>query len=88
MFYQVGTFFLHWLQTTFDAPPGRDPCAIRMTGMGKGMVWVNGISIGRHWMSFLSPLGQPTQSEYVNLIHLNKCYSVTSFDEQIPCPYD
>ncbi|KAL6219204.1 hypothetical protein ACLB2K_012410 [Fragaria x ananassa] len=55
---------LTWYKTTFDAPPGGDPCAIRMTGMGKGMIWVNGISIGRHWMSFLSPLGQPTQTEY------------------------
>ncbi|KAM5550059.1 beta-galactosidase 13 [Rosa sericea] len=55
---------LTWYKTSFDAPSGRDPCAIRMTGMGKGMVWVNGISIGRHWMSFLSPLGQPTQTEY------------------------
>ncbi|XP_014522106.1 beta-galactosidase 13-like [Vigna radiata var. radiata] len=35
-----------------------------MTGMGKGMMWINGNSIGRHWMSFLSPLGKPTQSEF------------------------
>ncbi|XP_062002238.1 beta-galactosidase 13-like [Rosa rugosa] len=55
---------LTWYKTYFDAPEGRDPVAIRMTGMGKGMIWVNGQSIGRHWMSFLSPLGQPTQSEY------------------------
>ncbi|KAM1987120.1 hypothetical protein ACFX15_034427 [Malus domestica] len=55
---------LTWYKTYFDAPEGKDPVAIRMTGMGKGMVWVNGLSIGRHWMSFLSPLGQPTQAEY------------------------
>ncbi|KAJ7967162.1 Beta-galactosidase [Quillaja saponaria] len=53
-----------WYQSKFNAPEGRQPVAIRMTGMGKGMVWVNGRSIGRHWMSYLSPLGQPTQSEY------------------------
>ena len=51
------------LQSTFDAPEGRDPVAIRMTGMGKGHMWVNGRSIGRHWISYLSPLGSPSQSE-------------------------
>jgi len=51
------------LQTYFDAPEGHDPVAIRMNGMGKGMIWVNGKSIGRHWMSYLSPLGKPSQSE-------------------------
>jgi hypothetical protein len=51
------------LQTYLDAPEGKDPVAIRMRGMGKGMIWVNGKSIGRHWMSFLSPLGKPSQSE-------------------------
>ena len=55
---------LSWFKTRFTTPEGRGPVAIRMTGMGKGMIWVNGKSIGRHWMTFLSPLGQPTQSEY------------------------
>ncbi|PQQ14410.1 beta-galactosidase 11 [Prunus yedoensis var. nudiflora] len=55
---------LTWYKTNFEAPEGKEPVAIRMAGMGKGMVWVNGQSIGRYWMSFLSPLGQPTQSEY------------------------
>lgn len=52
------------LQAYFDAPEGRDPVAIRMSKMGKGQIWVNGKSIGRYWMSYLSPLGEPTQSEY------------------------
>ncbi|KAL0454082.1 UNVERIFIED_CONTAM: Beta-galactosidase 13 [Sesamum latifolium] len=30
----------------------------------KGMVWVNGQSIGRYWVSYNSPLGRPTQEEY------------------------
>ncbi|XP_019454229.1 PREDICTED: beta-galactosidase 13-like [Lupinus angustifolius] len=55
---------LSWYKTTFGTPEGRDPVAIKMDGMGKGMIWVNGLSIGRHWMSYLSPLGQPTQSDY------------------------
>ena len=59
-----------WFKTRFATPEGKSPVAIRMTGMGKGMIWVNGKSIGRHWMSFLSPLGIPTQSEY----HIPRSY--------------
>ncbi|CAL0334194.1 unnamed protein product [Lupinus luteus] len=55
---------LSWYKTTFGTPEGRGPVAIKMHGMGKGMIWVNGLSIGRHWMSYLSPLGEPTQSDY------------------------
>ncbi|KAL5561196.1 hypothetical protein UlMin_030943 [Ulmus minor] len=61
---------LTWYKTHFDAPKGRDPVAIRMTGMGKGMVWVNGQSIGRYWMSYLSPLGKASQEEY----HIPRSY--------------
>ncbi|XAR72703.1 Beta-galactosidase [Bertholletia excelsa] len=53
-----------WYKTYFEAPEGNNPVAIRMTSMGKGMVWVNGNSIGRYWVNYLSPLGKPTQSEY------------------------
>ena len=56
------THTLVW-QTQFDSPEGKDPVAIRMTGMGKGMIWVNGQNIGRYWMSYLSPLGKPSQEE-------------------------
>ncbi|KGN43246.1 beta-galactosidase 13 [Cucumis sativus] len=55
---------LTWYKTYFDAPEGNDPVAIRMNGMGKGQIWVNGKSIGRYWMSYLSPLKLSTQSEY------------------------
>ncbi|PSS12101.1 Beta-galactosidase [Actinidia chinensis var. chinensis] len=55
---------LTWYKTYFDAPEGNNPVAIEMTSMGKGMVWVNGKSIGRYWVNYLSPLGQPSQSEY------------------------
>jgi hypothetical protein len=51
------------LQTRFDAPEGKSPVAVRMTGMKKGMIWINGKSIGRYWMNYVSPLGEPTQSE-------------------------
>ncbi|CAF1706391.1 unnamed protein product [Brassica oleracea var. botrytis] len=55
---------LTWYQTYFDAPESLSPAAIRMNGMGKGLIWVNGEGVGRYWMSFLSPLGQSTQIEY------------------------
>ncbi|XP_019197934.1 PREDICTED: beta-galactosidase 13-like [Ipomoea nil] len=53
-----------WYKTHFDLPEGNDPIAVNMEKMSKGMVWVNGKSIGRYWVSFLTPLGQPTQTEY------------------------
>ncbi|KAE8669943.1 Beta-galactosidase 11 [Hibiscus syriacus] len=59
-----------WYKAYFDAPEGNNPIAIRMTNMGKGMVWINGRSIGRYWMSYLSALKQPTQSEY----HIPRTY--------------
>ncbi|KAL9417542.1 hypothetical protein AB3S75_040510 [Citrus x aurantiifolia] len=61
---------LTWFKTYFDAPEGIHPIAIQMNRMGKGMIWINGQSIGRYWISYLSPLGQPTQSEY----HIPRSY--------------
>ncbi|KAL3580796.1 hypothetical protein D5086_018631 [Populus alba] len=59
-----------WYKTHFDAPEGKSPVAVRMTGMNKGMIWINGKSIGRYWMTYVSPLGEPTQSEY----HIPRSY--------------
>ncbi|GAV62903.1 Glyco_hydro_35 domain-containing protein/Gal_Lectin domain-containing protein [Cephalotus follicularis] len=61
---------LVWCKATFMTPEGNDPVVVSMNGMKKGMVWINGKSIGRYWMSFLSPLGQPSQSEY----HIPRSY--------------
>ncbi|OWM80414.1 hypothetical protein CDL15_Pgr019694 [Punica granatum] len=55
---------LSWFKTYFHAPEGKDPVAIRLPNMTKGMVWVNGKSIGRYWNTYLSPLLEPSQSEY------------------------
>ncbi|RRT51283.1 hypothetical protein B296_00025678 [Ensete ventricosum] len=51
-------------QRYFDAPSGHDPVALEMSSMGKGLVWVNGESIGRYWISYLNPLGKASQSGY------------------------
>ncbi|XP_017702106.2 beta-galactosidase 11-like [Phoenix dactylifera] len=53
-----------WYKRYFDMPRGNDPVALDMTGMGKGLAWVNGNCIGRYWVSYLSPLGKPSQSVY------------------------
>lgn len=50
------------LQTTFDAPWGSDPVTLNLSSMGKGEVWINGESIGRYWVSYKTPNGQPSQS--------------------------
>ncbi|KAJ4966201.1 hypothetical protein NE237_018050 [Protea cynaroides] len=55
---------LTWYKAYFDAPEGIAPLALNLTSMSKGMAWVNGKSIGRYWVSYLSPLGKPSQSEY------------------------
>ncbi|XP_031095712.1 beta-galactosidase 13-like [Ipomoea triloba] len=55
---------LTWLKTYFDEPEGKNPVALRMEGMAKGMIWVNGNNLGRYWVSYLSPIGKPTQMEY------------------------
>ncbi|GAB4853176.1 hypothetical protein Ancab_017363 [Ancistrocladus abbreviatus] len=55
---------LTWYKTYFDAPEGENPLAIFMENMTKGMIWVNGKSIGRYWSSFLTEYGKSSQSEY------------------------
>ncbi|XP_057974593.1 beta-galactosidase 16-like, partial [Malania oleifera] len=55
---------LTWYKTSFDAPAGTAPVAINLGSMGKGEAWVNGQSIGRYWVSFLTPKGNPSQRWY------------------------
>uniref|UniRef100_K3XS54 Beta-galactosidase n=1 Tax=Setaria italica TaxID=4555 RepID=K3XS54_SETIT len=55
---------LIWYKTTFDTPWGNDPVTLNLSSMGKGEVWINGESIGRYWVSFKTPSGQPSQSLY------------------------
>ncbi|KAG2718163.1 hypothetical protein I3760_03G207900 [Carya illinoinensis] len=43
---------LKWYKTTFRAPEGNDPLALDMNSMGKGQIWINGQSIGRHWPGY------------------------------------
>jgi hypothetical protein len=50
------------VQITFDTPWGNDPVTLNLSSMGKGEVWINGESIGRYWVSFKTPSGQPSQT--------------------------
>ncbi|XP_047960963.1 beta-galactosidase 13-like [Salvia hispanica] len=61
---------LTWYKAYFDAPEGKDPVALRMTSMQKGFIWVNGINLGRYWVSYLSAINKPTQEEY----HVPRAY--------------
>ncbi|XP_060672991.1 beta-galactosidase 16-like [Ziziphus jujuba] len=55
---------LTWYKTQFDAPEGSDPVALNLGSMGKGEAWINGESIGRYWVSLLTPQGNPSQQWY------------------------
>ncbi|KAL2326203.1 hypothetical protein Fmac_025261 [Flemingia macrophylla] len=43
-----------WYKAEFKAPSGADPVVVDLQGMGKGQAWVNGLSIGRYWTSWIS----------------------------------
>lgn len=69
---------LRWWRATFDRPAGREPLALDLGSMTKGLAWVNGHCIGRYWLvpgtgevePWLQPpleaalVGQPTQRYY------------------------
>lgn len=55
---------LVWYMTRFDAPSGTRPLVLNLRSMSKGEVWINGESIGRYWVSFKTPKGEPSQSLY------------------------
>ncbi|KAG8380475.1 hypothetical protein BUALT_Bualt06G0019200 [Buddleja alternifolia] len=43
-----------WYKTTFKVPLGEDPVVVDLLGLGKGLAWVNGNSLGRYWPSYLA----------------------------------
>lgn len=63
-----------WYKTNFDAPSGSDPVALNLFGMGKGVAWVNGKSIGRYWPSYIASQGGCTDScDYRGAYSSSKC---------------
>ncbi|XP_038699384.1 beta-galactosidase-like isoform X2 [Tripterygium wilfordii] len=65
---------LIWYKSTFDAPAGNDPLAIDMWSMGKGQVWINGQSIGRHWPGYIAR-GHCDDCDYAGTYDAKKCRS-------------
>ncbi|MBA0702381.1 hypothetical protein Goari_022451, partial [Gossypium aridum] len=51
-------------QVRFDAPTKNESFGLNLGSMGKGEVWINGQSIGRYWVSFLTSQGSPYQTWY------------------------
>ncbi|KDO57552.1 hypothetical protein CISIN_1g0063012mg, partial [Citrus sinensis] len=62
---------LTWYKTAFDAPVGDDPVALNLSSMGKGEAWVNGLSVGRYWVSFYTSEGNSSQTLYVYIYFLH-----------------
>ncbi|GAB4853796.1 Beta-galactosidase 12 [Ancistrocladus abbreviatus] len=65
---------LTWYKTVFDEPAGDDPLALDMNSMGKGEVWVNEESIGRHWPAYKA-VGKCGKCYYAGEYSENKCLS-------------
>ncbi|KAL6224175.1 hypothetical protein ACLB2K_003031 [Fragaria x ananassa] len=63
---------LTWYKSIFRAPPGNAPLALDMISMGKGQVWINGRSIGRHWPGYIAH-GSCGNCSYAGTYTENKC---------------
>ncbi|XAR62545.1 Beta-galactosidase [Bertholletia excelsa] len=61
-----------WYKTTFDAPKGNGPLALDMNSMGKGLIWINGESLGRHWPGYIA-VGNCGSCSYTGNYNENKC---------------
>ncbi|KAL8102570.1 hypothetical protein AgCh_027184 [Apium graveolens] len=66
---------LSWYKATFNAPEGNDPLALDMSSMGKGQMWVNGESIGRHWPGNIASGGNCGVCNYAGTYNEKKCLS-------------
>ena len=61
------------LQATFDTPQEPGPYALDTSGMGKGQIWVNGESIGRHWPGYIARDHNCGACNYAGSYNQNKC---------------
>ncbi|KAF9688767.1 hypothetical protein SADUNF_Sadunf01G0022400 [Salix dunnii] len=65
-----------WYKSSFKAPLGTDPVVVDLLGMGKGLAWVNGNSIGRYWPSFIADGDCKLEPcDYRGSYDSNKCLS-------------
>ncbi|CAI8606240.1 unnamed protein product [Vicia faba] len=63
---------LTWYKTTFNAPDGDVPLALDMSSMGKGEIWINDQSIGRHWPGYIAH-GNCGECDYAGTFTNAKC---------------
>lgn len=56
----------------FSTPAGNNPLALDMINMGKGEVWINGQSIGRHWPAYIAQ-GNCNDCIYAGTYNHKKC---------------
>lgn len=61
-----------WYKATFNAPAGNAPLALDMNSMGKGQIWINGESLGRHWPAYMSQ-GNCGTCNYAGTFKEDKC---------------
>ncbi|XP_057978440.1 beta-galactosidase 1 [Malania oleifera] len=72
---------LTWYKTTFNAPAGNGPLALDMGAMGKGQVWINGQSIGRHWPAYTAK-GNCNDCNYAGTYTEKKCLKYCGLPSQ------
>lgn len=60
------------IQTYFNAPGGSEPLGLDMGTMGKGEMWINGHSIGRHWPGYKA-YGTCVRCNYGGTYNEDKC---------------
>lgn len=64
-------YFVFIFKAYFDAPGGQEPLALDMGSMGKGQIWINGQSIGRHWTIYAN--GDCRGCSYAGTYRSPKC---------------
>ncbi|WCJ32211.1 Beta-galactosidase [Euphorbia peplus] len=62
-----------WYKTSFKTPSGTDPVVVDLIGMGKGVAWVNGKSIGRYWPKAIAPENGCNPCDYRGTYGPSKC---------------
>lgn len=83
---------LRWYKTRMEVPPNllRGTTVFRLdaTGLGKGMIWVNGQGVGRHWLiPAASPAGALSQRFYhIPANWLRASNEIVVWEEQAASP--
>lgn len=66
---------LSWYKATFNAPRESGPLALDMSSMGKGQIWINGESVGRHWPAYIARGSNCGACNYAGTYTEKKCLS-------------